>query len=97
MKRDAATHTNMQTLLTQIIEEMQRQAKVCETVAQDKTQEALTGASADSEKNTLEAKEWMVKSKVWLEAEEFVRRLVEPPPERGCESVVPVTPTSRCI
>ena len=87
----------MQTLLTKIIEEMQRQAKVCETVAQDKTQEALTGASADSEKNTLEAREWMVKSKVWIEAEDYVRGLVEPPTRGGCESVVPVTPTSRCI
>ena len=87
----------MQTLLTKIIEEMQRQAKVCDTVAQDKTQEALTGASADNEKNTLEAAEWTVKSKVWLQAEEFVRGLVEPPTRGGCESVVPVTPTSRCI
>ena len=59
---------------------MQRQAKVCETVAQDKTQEALTGASADNEKNLLEAKEWMLKSKVWLEAEAIVRVMVEPPP-----------------
>ena len=70
----------MQTLLTKIIEEMQRQAKVCETVAQDKTQEALTGASADNEKNTLEAKEWMLKAKVWLEAEAVVRAMSEPPP-----------------
>lgn len=87
----------MQTLLIKIIEEMQRQAKVCETVSHDKTQEALTGASADNGKNTLEAAEWMVKSKVWLEAEEFVRGLVEPPTRVECESVVPVTPTSRCI
>ena len=86
----------MQTLLIQIIEEMQRQAKVCEIVAQDKKQEALTGASADNEKNTLEAAEWMVKSKVWLEAEEYVRGLGEPSTRGGCESVVPVTPTSRC-
>ena len=70
----------MQTLLTKIIEEMQRQAKVCETVAQDKTQEALTGASADNEKNTLEAKEWMLKANVWLEAEAVVRVMAEPPP-----------------
>jgi len=86
----------MQTLLTKIIEEMQRQARVCETVAQDKTQEALTGASADNEKNTLEAKEWALKAKVWLEAEQFARGLLEPSTRGEFESVVPVTPTSRC-
>ena len=87
----------MQPLLAKIIEEMQRQAKVCETVSHDKTQEALTGASADIEKNTLEAAQWIMKSKVWLEAEELVRGLVEPPTRGECESVAPVTPTSRCI
>lgn len=68
--------TNMHTPPTQIIAELQRQAKRCETIAQDKTQESLTGASSDKEKNELEAKEWLVKSKVWLEAEVVVRRFV---------------------
>jgi len=63
----------MQTPLTKIIEELQRNAKVCETVAQDKTQESLTGAPSDKEKNVQEAKEWMLKSQVWLEAEVIVR------------------------
>jgi hypothetical protein len=66
----------MQTPLTKIIEELQRNAKVCETVAQDKTQESLTGAPADKEKNLQEAKEWMLKSQVWLEAEAVVSSFV---------------------
>ena len=39
-------------------------------------EEARTGASCDQEKNTQEAKEWMIKSKVWLEAEAVVRGFV---------------------
>ncbi len=70
------TDENMQTELTKIIEEMQRQAKLCETVAQDATEESLTGASSDKEKNAQEAKEWMMKSKIWLEAEAVVRGFV---------------------
>ena len=66
----------MQLTLTKIIEEMQRNAKVCETVAQDSTEEALTGASCDKEKNTRAAKEWMIKSTVWIEAEAVVRGFV---------------------
>ena len=66
----------MRTRLTKIIEEMQRQAKICETVAQDTTEEALTGASSDKEKNAQDAKEWTIKSKVWLEAEAVVRGFV---------------------
>ena len=66
----------MQTPLTKIIEELQRNARVCETVAQDKTEEALTGESRDKEKNEQEAREWMIKSQVWLEAEAVVRGFV---------------------
>ena len=62
--------------LTKIIEEMQQHAKTCETVAQDATEEALTGASCDKDKNAQDAKEWMIKSKVWLEAEAVVRGFV---------------------
>lgn len=68
----------MQTRLIKIIEEMQRQAKVCETVAQDTTEESLTGASIDKEKNMQQAKEWTIKSQVWLEAEAIVRGFMEP-------------------
>lgn len=66
----------MQTQLTKISEEMQQQAKRCETIAQDKTEEALTGAPSDKERNEQEAKEWMAKSQVWLEAEAIVRGCV---------------------
>lgn len=68
----------MQTRLSRLIEELQRQAKVCETVAQDKTQESLTAESCDSERNAQEAKDWLLKSKVWLEAEAVVRTFDEP-------------------
>lgn len=50
----------------QIVEDLQRNAKLCETIAQDKTEESRTGASCDQEKNEM-------KSKVWLEAEAAVR------------------------
>jgi hypothetical protein len=66
----------MQTQLTKIIDEMQRQAKVCETVAHDAAEESLTGASSEKEKNAQEAKEWMMKSKIWVEAEAVVRGFV---------------------
>ena len=69
----------MQTQLTKIVEEMQRQAKVCATVADDKTEESLTGASCDKEKNLQDAKDWMLKSQVWLEAEAVVRDVALPP------------------
>lgn len=63
----------MQTQLTRISEELLRQAKRCETIAQDKTEESLTGAPDEKEKNEQEAKDWMAKSLVWLEAETLVR------------------------
>ena len=69
----------MQMTLTQICEEMQRQAKRCETIAQDKTEEALTGAPHETPKNELEAREWFIKSEVWREAEAVVRGFVSAP------------------
>ena len=62
--------------LIKLIEAMQHHAKTCETAAQDSTQEALTGESHDKDKNTQDAKEWMMKSQVWLEAEAVVRQFV---------------------
>ena len=66
----------MPTRLTRISEELLRQAKRCETIAHDKTEESLTGAPAEKEKNEQEAKEWLAKSLVWLEAETLVRNYV---------------------
>jgi hypothetical protein len=61
-------------------EELQQKAKLCETIAQDKTQESLTGASCEKEINEQAAKEWMLKSKVWQEAEAIVRSgTIDPP------------------
>ncbi len=87
----------MQTPLIKIIEEMQRQAKVCETVAEDKTQEALTAESCDSERNTQEAKDWMIKSKVWLEAEAVVRALSESTASIEFAAIPPAQPVVPCI
>lgn len=79
---EQAVPTNMQTLLTlltKIIEEMHQRAKVCETAAQDSTEQALTGESCEKEKHTQDAKDWTIKSKFWLEAEAVVRAMAEPP------------------
>jgi len=59
--------------LIQVFEELQRQAKRCATISEDKTQESLTGAPSEKEKNEQEAKEWLLKSDVWVEAEAVVR------------------------
>ena len=59
--------------LTSILEALQQHARTCETAAQDSSQEALTGESSDREKNTENAKLWLIKSKVWIEAEAVVR------------------------
>ncbi len=61
----------------EIIEEMKRQAERCHTIAADKTQEALVGASNEKEKNEQDAKEWLLKSTVWLEAETVVREMAD--------------------
>ena len=67
---------NTKTPLARLIEEMQQHAKDCETVAQGKTQAALLSPPGDKEKNEQEAKLWMIKSQVWLEAEAVLRRFV---------------------
>ncbi len=64
--------------LTSIIEALQQHAKTCETAAQDSSQEALTGESSDKEKNLQDAKIWLIKSQVWLEAEAVVRGIMAP-------------------
>jgi hypothetical protein len=79
----------MQADLAPIIAELQRQAKVCETVAQDVAEEALTGASCDREQHTREARDWVLRSKVWLEAEAAVRALAVPATSIGCAAVLP--------
>jgi hypothetical protein len=58
---------------TKISEELQRKAKVCETIAEDKTEESLTGDSAEKEVNEQEAKTWREKSEVWRAADAIVR------------------------
>jgi hypothetical protein len=73
----------MPTSFNQIVEQMQQHAKTCETAAQDSNQEALTGESNAKEKNTQDANEWMIRSKVWLEAEAIVRGFVVESPLRA--------------
>jgi hypothetical protein len=73
----------MQTQLTKLIEEMQHRAKTCEAAAQDETEEALTGESNASELHKQHASEWLIKSKVWQEAEEVARGLL--PGTNGAE------------
>ena len=63
----------MQNEPTKISEELKQKAKVCETIAEDKTQESLTGEPHQKELNEQEAKVWQEKSKVWTEAEAIVR------------------------
>ncbi len=64
----------MQTELPEKISaELQQKARVCETIAQDKTEESLTGASCEKEMNEQDAKAWRLKSQVWLEADAIVR------------------------
>ena len=75
----AKTDQHMPTSLTQILEAMQQHAKTCETASKDATEESLTGEASLREKNEQAASEWMLKSKVWLEAEAVVRGIVEPP------------------
>jgi hypothetical protein len=52
---------------------MAEKAKVCETIAEDKTQESLTGASCEKELNEQAAKDWRLKSQVWTEAGAIVK------------------------
>jgi hypothetical protein len=73
----------MPTPLIKITEELQRQAKLCETIAADKTEESLTGEPKDKEMNERDAREWLIKSQIWLEAEAVVRANLpaETPPQ----------------
>ena len=71
----------MDNSIAKLIEEIQRQAEVCETVAKDKNQESLTGEASDKEKNEAESKEWLVKAGVWREVEIIARRLADPAAE----------------
>lgn len=80
----------MQTDLKKISAAMQRKAKVCETIAQDKTQEALTGESKDKELNEQEAKGWREKSKVWQEAEAIVHDNSTGPPSSTDKNAKPI-------
>ncbi len=52
---------------------MEQKAKVCETIAADKTEESLTGESSEKVMNEGEAKAWREKSRIWAEAEAMVR------------------------
>jgi len=74
----------MQPDLTKITEELQHKAAVCETIAQDKTEESLTGESCEKAMNEEEAKAWRLKSQVWAEAEAIVRAGASgaPPPPK---------------
>src|SRR5215211_4683069 len=73
---------SMQTELTKIIEEIQQRARTCETAAQDANEQALTGELNAREKNTQNANEWTIKSKIWLEAEVLVRECLPGRPDR---------------
>ena len=64
--------------LTGLFEAMQQRARTCETASHDATEESLTGEASLREKNEQDAKAWMIKSQVWLEAAEVVRGFLEP-------------------
>ena len=70
-------HKFMNSPFPQIIEEMKQQSERCQTIAADKTQEALVGASSEKEKNEQDAKEWLLKSSVWVEAATVVREMAD--------------------
>jgi hypothetical protein len=63
----------MQTEPTKVTEALREKAKVCETIAQDKTEESLTGAACEKEMNEQEAKAWRLKSQIWREAGAIVQ------------------------
>ena len=65
--------------MSALIAELKQRAKTCETASQDLTEAALTGGeTSDKEKNTQDTNEWMIRSKVWLEAEAVVRGFLPP-------------------
>jgi hypothetical protein len=68
----------MNNQFAKLIQEMEHQAQVCETIASDKTEESLTGESSEKEKNEAEAREWGLKAGVWKEAVTLVRTFANP-------------------
>ena len=68
----------MDSQIAKLIEEIEHQAVVCETVAKDKNHESLTGESSEKEKNEAESKAWLLKAGVWREVEIIARRLADP-------------------
>ena len=76
----------MHTRLANIVEALHSRAKVCATAAEDATQAALTGDACNKEAKTQDAREWLIRSKVWLEAEEIVREQAFNPPSDGTDS-----------
>jgi hypothetical protein len=58
---------------TEIASVMQEKAKVCATIAEDKTEISLTGEPSEKTANEADAKDWKTKSAAWLEAEAIVR------------------------
>lgn len=75
--------------LSQIIEALQQHAQTCETASEDATEESLTGEASLREKNVEDARVWMIKSRVWLEAVAVVRGLVESGGQPGARSRPP--------
>ena len=53
-------------------EALEQKAKVCATVAEDITEESLTGEACEKEKNEAEAKVWQQKSEGLLKAAAMV-------------------------
>ena len=72
---------------SQIIEEMKKQSERCQTIAADKSEEALTGASSEKEKNEQDAREWLLKSSVWVDAQKVVREMAESPSTQSSDGL----------
>lgn len=70
-----------------LIEEIQRQAQVCETVAKDKNEQFLVGEATERGRNEADAREWAAKAGVWREVEQIVRKMMLPP-----EALEPAVP-----
>jgi hypothetical protein len=68
----------MENTLSKLVEEIGGQALVCETVAHDLNEQSLTGESRLSEKYQTESRDWLLKAKVWREAELLARKFVDP-------------------
>jgi hypothetical protein len=68
----------MDNQFAKLIEKMEHQAQVCETIAKDKTEESLTGESSEKEKNEADARGWALKADGWREAVDLVRTFSDP-------------------